>query len=73
MYTNILLYVIKYRIQLLMQSRFKKNMIDEVFRTIIIEHLLSKKKSNLHFGIKIIVVRNIFKLLKRIPDKIMHN
>lgn len=64
MYTNILLYVIKYRIQLL---------IDEVFRTIIIEHLLSNKKSNLHFGIKIIVVRNIFKLLKRIPDKIMHN
>lgn len=49
-------------------------MIDEVFRTIIIEHLLSNKKSNLHFGkLKIIVVRNILKLLKRIPDKIMHN
>lgn len=48
-------------------------MIDEVFRTITIEHLLSNKRSNLHFGIKIIVVRNIFKLLKRIPDKIMHN
>lgn len=69
------MYVIKYRIQLLMQSRFKKNMINEVFRFGPLSLNIYKviKRVTFILALKIIVVRNILKLLKRIPDKIMHN
>lgn len=40
-------------------------MIDEVFRTIIIEHLLSNKKSNLHFGIKNNCCKKYFKVVEK--------
>lgn len=70
------MFVIKYRIQLLMQSRFKKNMINEVFRyfgPLSLNIYKVIKRVTFILALKIIVVRNILKLLKRIPDKIMHN